>query len=128
MDKKTGTAPGYIKGNHNMASYGEDDPADNNDDDNDKSLDDYRHKSTEDEWDELPNRNAKKKAAVIDDDDEPASTSSSISSNSGPVNYYYYTYQNSLNKNTDSFNKYRTDDHSTGKQINSNNSICIFIN
>ena len=121
MDKKTGTAPGYIKGNHNMASYGEDDPADNNDD-NDKSLDDYRHKSTEDEWDELPNRNAKKKAAVIDDDDdEPASTSSSTSSNSGPVNYYYYTYQNSLNKNTDSFNKYRTDDHSTGKQINSNN-------
>ena len=121
LDKKSGTAPSYIKGNHDMAKWGEDDPSDG---DNDKSLDDYRHKDADDPFmDDIPNKKSKSKISIPDDDDdEDTDSKPTKGSSSGPVNYYYYTYQNSLNKNTDSFNKYRTDDHSVGKQINSNNS------
>lgn len=116
LDKKTGTAPNYLKGNHDMARYGEDDPAEVVEP---KDLEDYRHKDIDDS-DDIPRSSRSKAKPVIDDDDED-DTPVTKSSNNAPVNYYYYTYQNSLNKNTDSFNKYKTDDHSTGKQINSNN-------
>ena len=125
MDKKTGTAPGYIKGNHNMASWGEDDK-DGADTDDGKSLDDYRRPIVGDD-DYIPSPSIKRKPVTpvedddIDDEEHPPRSSSNNTSPATPVNYYYYTYQNSLNRNSDSFNKYKTDDHSVGKQINSNN-------
>lgn len=122
-NKKTGAAPGYLSRNHDIG-YGEDDndnkpKVDNNDDstdttpEKDHTLDDYKRPSAnstndgnipEDEDNSEENNNKKKDSGLSDDDKRAIN------------NYYYYTYNNSLNKNANSFNKSsNTDDHSVNK-------------
>ena len=129
MDKKTGSAAPYIKRNHDMANYGEDDvdPADykrpsaqqqseENDDSDDEKDDSQSLPATTD--DNIPAADAQIP------DTKPAD---STADKGGVKNYYYYTYTNSLNKtHTDdhsTHNKTINDDHSTGKHINSDNGL-----
>lgn len=99
-DKKTSTAPDYIKNNHDMAKWGEDD--DNNAPE--KKLDDYKRpeRPTAEPSDDVLD-------APIDTGDTPAE---SKERQQAIQNYYYYTYNNSLNKNSRDDHSVR-DDHST---------------
>lgn len=122
-NKKNGHMPGYIANNHDLG-YGEEDDdkkpkrstSSDDDDDQDHTLDDFRRPS----------------AAPIEEPDEtgePEDTSIPATGGSGDTgtasgvnNYYYYTYNNSLNQNRDSFNRTRTDDHSTHSRVNDDHS------
>lgn len=132
-NKKTGQIPRYLGANHNL-TYGEDDGPtqsnNNNNDDNgsEPSLDDFKRPSA---------------IAKDDDTNEPDSAldkDPTVAAGMTPDekrvmnNYYYYTYNNSLNRNSHSFNKHddhsvdnsvdntkKSDDHSVGKHVNSHN-------
>lgn len=127
-NKKTGEMPGYIRRNHDLG-YGEDEKPKKvrPDDDSDPTLDDFRRPSA-----------TPKDEPESEPEEEPVSDKDSGSGDGSaqtPVaNYYYYTYNNSHNKNTNSFNRdssthddhsvtKKTDDHSTGKRINSDDNI-----
>lgn len=123
-NKYTGNAPSYLSNNHDL-SYGENEPK--------SPEEEYRRPSAgkpmSDESDDVDNyqgtvasSNHPPVEKPVDDDDLRAIN-----------NYYYYTYTNSLNKNSNSFNRDNSshdnhsstgnryvDDHSTGKRINSN--------
>jgi hypothetical protein len=117
-NKKTGGVPGYIGNNHDMAHYGEDDdhPKSSDDDEDEKSLEDYRRPSSkkddsvpEDDDDDIP--------SSVDSDKDSDDEDDVINKERQAINnYYYYTYNNSLNKNSHSFNKdnsvHNRDDHS----------------
>jgi hypothetical protein len=101
-NKKTGEMPLYIKRNHDMSNWGEEDAPprkinrdpDEDDTEREPTLDDFRRPSAPKEEPETePDE---------DDDDTPAAPAAP---GGGVNNYYYYTYQNSLNKNTNSYNK-----------------------
>ena len=119
QDKETGDAPDYIKLNHKMASYipgeePEEEP---------KDLDDFKRASAKDDTpaadapekkDDFPEY----KGPVGDDKnlnlDIPESSPEEKKADEehkqqAVNNYYYYTYNNSMNKNSNSFNR----DHST---------------
>lgn len=129
-DKKTGHIPAYLANNHNM-QYGEEDDTpkkhkDNDeDDDTEKTLDDYKR----------PSANKSKSLSKVDtssledndddNDDEEVPNKKRVAAMN---NYYYYTYNNSLNKNSHSFNKDNStdnsvhnkhDDHSSNKRVHS---------
>lgn len=135
-DKKDGSAPGYLKQNHDMASYGEDDGKPKSSDEND-DIDQYRRPSSskpnKDLFNIEDNEDSDSGSSDInndydkDDSDEDNNVNKSSSSDKSPVtNYYYYNYHNSLNKNTNSFNKDNSthDNHST-KHINSHNTSSV---
>ena len=123
-NKYTGEIPAYLANNHNL-KYGEDD---------DKSIEDFKRPSVKAKEDNMEQPESDKLYNYSDldnkeNDDEEEPSSDSHATN----NYYYYTYTNSLNKNSNSFNKDSsthddhsthnrkvTDDHSTNKRINSN--------
>lgn len=121
-NKKTGEIPGYLAKNHDI-SYGEEDydkkkskPVDDQSDD-DSTLDDFRRPSATE--DKAGSASVLTLPSAYDDksDDEPVSKSSTNVSEDDKriINNYYYNYTNSLNKNTNSFNKDHSvrDDHST---------------
>lgn len=136
-DKKDGSAPGYLKQNHDMASYGEDDGKPKSSDEND-DIDQYRRPSSskpnkdlfnieDDEDSDSGSSSNINNDYDKDDSDEDNDVNKSSSSDKSPVtNYYYYNYHNSLNKNTNSFNKDNSthDNHST-KNINSHNTSSV---
>lgn len=135
-NKKTGDIPDYIKRNHNVG-YGEDEPT-SDDNTDDVSLSDF----------ERPSAKTTDKTASVEplgDEGEEEPEADQPVDKSAVNNYYYYTYNNSLNKNSHSFNKDNSthdnhskhdnsvtndssvhnstrrinDDHSTNKRINS---------
>ena len=130
------TVPDYIRRNHTMSKYGEEDidpiskPDSNSDesdkykknsdnihndkDDDNKSLEDFIRPSA------LKDNNDQNDLNHINTLDNK-SDNQSISPNS-VNNYYYYTYNNSMNKNSNSFNRDNSnhDDHSSH---NSNRTI-----
>jgi len=96
-DKYTGKAPTYLGGNHDL-SYGEIDSPDKKNDDTDnenKSLEDFSR----------PSANKDENDHYDDVSDELGVSSSDKEDHSSTNNYYYYTYNNSMNKNTNSFNR-----------------------
>lgn len=134
-NKKTGQIPNYLGDNHDLG-WGEDDSPKKPEDEVDE--DDLRRPSApadktkkDDDWDsDDPD------VEVVNKDNIPPKQDPSVN------NYYYYTYTNSLNKNSHSFNKDNrtrddhsshddhslhtsnrrvTDDHSVGKRIHSDN-------
>ena len=117
-NKKTGEIPGYLKNNHDM-NYGEDDnnhkPKSDLDD-----LESYRRPSSKSEDEDNSNDEVSldnNNDYVINDDHDSKKEEDQKSIN----NYYYYTYTNSLNKNSNSFNKEY--DNSTNKGNNRDNKI-----
>lgn len=121
-NKKTGEAPDYLKNNHDLG-YGEEDdtPGDSSKSEPESSyeepgLDEFKRPSAED----LDGSTA---YSGLDDNNEDKEVSQSTSSGGNTNNYYYYTYTNSLNKNSNSYNKSHTDDHSTNKGNNRDNEI-----
>lgn len=142
-NKKTGEIPSYLSTNHNLG-YGEDEPGNTNgEQDSEPSLDDFKRASA----------SSDSGSSDVSTDDDVLDSDPEVKADITPEdkaainNYYYYTYNNSMNKNTNSFNKDRhddnsvdnsrkvdnhsidnsidntrkTDDHSTGKHINSHN-------
>lgn len=133
-DKKSGKPPKYISNNHDMANYI---PGGGSElDDDEPSIDSYKRKSyTQDDDDDV---DIQTKSDSIEDD-EPTEKEKQ----QAVQNYYYYTYNNSMNKNSHSFNKDNSthddhssridnhsrnddhsrhnDDHSTNKHIRSDN-------
>lgn len=120
-DKKTSSVPAYIKRNHDISTYGEEEP-----DDQKKSLDDYRRPSAPKEEDDDKEDDVK-----VFNDTENDTTSESEPETPNPQvqngeaekkaiqNYYYYTYNNSLNKNIkDDHSVHSKDDHSTNDSYN----------
>lgn len=120
-DKKSGKTALYIKRNHDMANWGEDDEADSADksnaDDKDDDIDYYKRPSASN------TSNINNDIEKDDSDEDDSKESNKPTSN----NYYYYTYNNSLNKNTNTTNtdshdsNYKTDDHSRHSHIVNNN-------
>ena len=107
-DKKTSTAPSYLKNNHDMAKWGEEDDDDQKNDD-EASLDDYKRPSAND--DTIDDSSADDED-IDDDEDTGKKNDNNVN------NYYYYTYDNSFNKSKDdhsshSDNHSSNDDHST---------------
>ena len=96
-DKKTGKVANYIKRNHDMASWGEDDDDDKKPEDSEPTLNDFRRPSAKD--DDIDDIDVKDDTTPTDDE------SKKPENQPGGNNYYYYTYTNSLNKNSNSFNK-----------------------
>ena len=126
-DKKTGGVPGYIAKNHDMAHYGEDDDKPESDDPK-KTLEDYRRPSSRPQSDEeddieeiqpsVDNSKSLSKPSNLSNKSEDESDEDLTPKEKHAINnYYYYTYNNSLNKNSHSFNKdnsvHNRDDHST---------------
>lgn len=134
-NKKTGEVPAYLGNNHDLG-YGEDDGKPLGSEDNDEpSLDDYRRKSIDN-----PKSNSVPEiqdiGGDIEDENSDKGNLQDKKDMSAINNYYYYTYNNSLNKNANSFNRdysrrddhsvssttHTTDDHSTNKGDNRGNS------
>lgn len=131
-NKKTGNIPSYLGRNHNL-NYGEDDINTKSYKDEIPSLDDYRRPSAMNK-DPEPYTNVDNEEDDTDDDEHRKLTPAE---QQAVNNYYYYTYNNSLNKTKDSYNSdrsshrddhsihtnnnNRSDDHSSGKNINSHN-------
>lgn len=134
-NKKTGDVPAYLGRNHDLG-YGEDDGKPLGSEDNDEpSLDDYRRKSIDN-----PKSNSVPEiqdiGGDIEDENSDKGNLQDKKDMSAVNNYYYYTYNNSLNKNANSFNRdysrrddhsvssttHTTDDHSTNKGDNRGNS------
>ncbi len=106
-NKKTGSAPSYLSQNHDIG-WGEGDSPkkkDTSDDESEPTLDDFRRPSAMagdgDAADQEPEDTSSSEAPASKEDEQRAIN-----------NYYYYTYNNSLNKNSHSFNKTQKDDHS----------------
>ena len=97
-DKKTGTAASYIKRNHDMASWGEDDDDEKKPEDSEPTLDDFKRPSAKDDDMDTDTDTADDNTSTDDESKKPENQP-------GGNNYYYYTYTNSLNKNSNSFNK-----------------------
>ncbi len=137
-NKKTGDTPGYLANNHDL-DY-DADRASKRSSDGESSIEDFRR----------PSAGGSSDISSDDSDYGTSGTGSDTSSKSDPNavnNYYYYTYNNSLNKNSNSFNKDSsshdnhsrhdhsvtndssvhnstrkvTDDHSTNKRVHSHN-------
>lgn len=104
-NKKTGDAPSYISSNHNIG-YGEDE----------KGLNDFKRKSVfnKDKDDE------NKSDEELDKDPEFNGNMSKEDRQTVNNSYYYYTYNNSLNKNQNSFNK--NDNHSVDNSVDNSKS------
>ena len=122
-DKKNGKAPGYISNNHDMSSWGEEDKPKSSTVDNLDSNDEYDYKDYK--RPSADNSSYDDTTSTTDDeeDDEESEVNDKESLKHQAVNnYYYYSYNNSLNKNQNSFNKdnSRHDNHSV-KHINSHN-------
>ena len=122
-DKKNGKAPGYISNNHDMSSWGEEDKPKSSTVDNLDSNDEYDYKDYK--RPSADNSSYDDTTSTTDDeeDDEESEVKDKESLKQQAVNnYYYYSYNNSLNKNQNSFNKdnSRHDNHSV-KHINSHN-------
>lgn len=107
-NKKSGKAPDYLKNHHDL-TYGEDDSNKSEEPGGDPKL----STSTSDDADGLipPSEFLRKTADTSSKDgekkdDKKDNDNQLTTDNKGPVNNYYYTYNNS-------FNKHRTDDHST---------------
>lgn len=122
-DKKTSHVPAYIANNHDMASYGEEEP-----EEKEKSLEDYRRPSAPNK-DEKPEKD-EDEIKPYQEPDEAPEISKPVATPASPnhtdattpegkaiQNYYYYTYNNSMNKH-DNHSVHTQDDHS---QHNSNN-------
>lgn len=116
-DKKTGNAPRYLSQNHDMINYGEDDAKeDSNEEDEtkEKSLEDYKRPSS------LRSNTSSSSYTDDEEDSDEENNQKNSTSEQQPVsnNYYYYTYNNSMNKNSHSFNKDNSshDDHSTNNR------------
>lgn len=121
-DKKNGKAPGYISNNHDMSSWGEEDKpksssSDNSDTNDEYDYKDYKRPSADNStYDDTT-------STTDEEDDEESEVKDKESLKQQAVNnYYYYSYNNSLNKNQNSFNKdnSRHDNHSV-KHVNSHN-------
>lgn len=127
-NKKTGEMPLYISRNHDLSDeMGSKKSRSSSDDDegDEPTLDDFRRPSATREEEPASTKDTDSDPEDAEDDD-PKKSSTPV------ANYYYYTYTNSLNKNSNSFNKdssshddhsvtKKTDDHSTGKRVNSDN-------
>ena len=126
-NKKTGKIPGYLGNNHDI-HYGEEDPNKNksntqSSDSSEKepSLEDYRRPSaTSGSGSVLNLPSAYNDKDEDDNKSTPTSTSNVSEDDKRIINNYYYTYTNSLNRNSNSFNKdnsvrnhHSKDDHST---------------
>jgi len=118
-DKKTGKPAPYIANNHDMAKWGEEDEPEKKENEP-KTLDDYKRPSTKHEEEIKPYEG--------EPEPTPAEAAKEEKERQQAIqNYYYYTYNNSLNRSSKDDhsvrNDYsqRTDDHSVGKRINSNN-------
>ena len=126
-NKYTGEIPSYLSNNHNL-KYGED---------NDKSIEDFKRPSVKAKEDntEQPESDKLYNYSDLDNNENDYEDKEQSPDSRAINNYYYYTYTNSLNKNSNSFNrdnsshddhsthdntKRITDDHSTNKRINSN--------
>lgn len=131
-NKKTGELPSYLSDNHDLKYGEEDEPSKATADatEDDPPLDYYKRPSTSDDSSNKSDDNVDNNLdgnVDIDNDnksdkeDSEETTSSSTGGNTN--NYYYYTYTNSLNKNTNSYNKNHSDDHSTNKGNNRDNEI-----
>ena len=130
-NKKTGEIPGYLAKNHDI-HYGEEDPGKkksshvDNSSDKEPSLDDFRRPSA---LINKPGSTLNLPSAYDDkdknDDNTPSKSSNTDISDEDKriINNYYYTYTNSLNKNTHSFNKDNStrDDHSSVTHTGSHN-------
>lgn len=117
-NKKTGEIPTYLGRNHDLA-YGEDDPSQpssstHETEYHEPELDDFKRPSA----DELSNPS--NYSSPEKDEEETDNPVKDDKPNNATNNYYYYTYNNSLNKNSHSFNKdySHNDDHSTNKGDN----------
>lgn len=117
-NKKTGAIPGYISKNHDL-SYGEEDPTDKNNNTNSSSdehnIEDYRRPSADNDSNNTIDNNPinfpsafnnKNDNENEDDNKDKNKSSSNISEDDKKIiNNYYYTYTNSLNRNSNSYNK-----------------------
>jgi hypothetical protein len=102
-NKKTGKPADYIKRNHNMATYGEEEDDDDkfkrpsvrseedSNEDKESETDNVSEKDREEEEEDRPTEGELKQS--IKDADTPEEKKAAIN------NYYYYTYTNSFNKN-----------------------------
>lgn len=121
-NKKTGEVPSYLGNNHDL-KYGEDDDINHETPGSssipsilepEPDLGDFKRPSAED----ISGSSA---YSGLDNKDDGNETHSSSETHAGGTNnYYYYTYNNSLNKNSHSFNRDHShiDDHSTNKGDN----------
>lgn len=129
QNKKTGQMPDYIARNHDL-SYGEEDnigkKKHNSDSDEESTLDDFKRPSVNTD---KTNKQVSPEPEVFPYNEPKADSTKPLTPEEKNAinNYYYYTYTNSNNTNTGSFNKHHkddhsthvSDDHSTGKRINS---------
>ena len=124
-NKKTGEVPSYISRNHDL---------------NDDFLDDKnKHNNDDPDPNSFIRPSAKKDDEEVNDTEEEQEDETEVKKDDpkSPVNnYYYYTYNNSLNKNSNSFNKDNSthdrhdrhdvhDDHSThsdSRRVSTDNS------
>lgn len=112
-NKKTGSIPTYLSRNHDM-NYGEEDDKPKSDDEHDLS-DFERPSAKKSDNDKLDNIEP-----LGDPDENPDNEDLSSDTSPNPVNnYYYYTYNNSLNKNSNSFNKDNSTHDNHSKHDNS---------
>lgn len=122
-DKKNGKAPGYISNNHDMSSWGEEDKPKSSTVDNSDTNDEYDYKDYKRPSADNSSYDDTTSTTDEEEDDEESEVKDKESLKQQAVNnYYYYSYNNSLNKNQNSFNKdnSRHDNHSV-KHINSHN-------
>lgn len=110
-NKYTGDAPGYLANNHDLRDR---DYGDNSE--KEPTLDDYRRPSASSDDVPATSNNDSDPDPEPEDDEKPSKEDQRAVNN-----YYYYTYTNSLNKNTGSFNRTQSDDHSTNKGDNRGN-------
>lgn len=131
-NKKTGELPSYLSDNHDLKYGEEDEPSKATADatEDDPPLDYYKRPSTSDDSsnksDDNVDNNMDNNVDIDSDtksDKEDPEETTSASPGGNTNNYYYYTYTNSLNKNTNSYNKNHSDDHSTNKGNNRDNEI-----
>lgn len=119
-DKKTGKAPTYIDRNHDMASYGEDEP-----EEKPKDLEDYRRPSA-------PKVEPEEDEEIKPYDGEPDHETNPVTKPTVPstqpstaeakaINNYYYNYINSMNRTHDDHSVHTKDDHSMHDSGNNNN-------
>lgn len=124
MDKKTSKPAPYISNNHDMATFGEEDPEE------DPSEEDYKRPSKKSAPIEQPsqepaNMEPEVEPTIPSTVAEPVKSANPTKADNedlihGSVNNYYYTYNNSLNRTHDDHSVHN-DDHSTNKAINSYN-------
>ena len=124
MDKKTSRPAPYISNNHDMATFGEEDPEE------DPSEEDYKRPSKKSAPIEQPsqepaNMEPEVEPTIPSTAAEPVKSANPTKADNedlihGSVNNYYYTYNNSLNRTHDDHSVHN-DDHSVNKSINSYN-------